>query len=403
MADVPPTLAYLTSQYGRPTDTFIRDEVAALRALGHTVHTLSIRRPAVPAGSEAVERERAATDYVLDHRTRELAGAAARRGASQPARFAAAARLAARASAPGARGRALAAAYLVEASYLAGRLEALEVDHLHDHMPEGSATVAMLASALTGVPWSMTIHGPELERAPVLALDLKAERAEFVVTIADAVRAELLGWVSAERGPKVHVVRCGLAGAVLDAPPPQRTVKGRFVSVGRLDPEKGQLVLVDAAARVPGAEVLLVGDGAQRPAIEQRIAALGIGDRVRVAGWLDAAAVLDSVAESLALVMPGLREGIPMVVMEAFALGRPVVATAVGGIPELVRPGENGWLVAAGSADELATAMSAALATPREELDRRGRAGRERVVEQHDVRRSAARLSELFAGGGARR
>ena len=98
-----------------------------------------------------------------------------------------------------------------------------------------------------------------------------------------------------------------------------------------------------------------------------------------------------------ALVVSSFAENLPVVIMEAMALRRPVVATHIGGIPELVIPRETGWLVPPSSVDELATAMTECLLASREELSSMGRRGRERVLAMHDVDREAAALADLFA------
>jgi glycosyltransferase involved in cell wall biosynthesis len=97
------------------------------------------------------------------------------------------------------------------------------------------------------------------------------------------------------------------------------------------------------------------------------------------------------------LVLPSFAEGLPVVIMEALALGRPVVSTFVAGIPELVQPGHNGWLVPAGDAEALAKAIGEVLAAPIPVLEQMGQVGREQVLAEHDVRRAAAALRELFA------
>jgi glycosyltransferase involved in cell wall biosynthesis len=397
------TIAYLTGQYARASDTFIRDEVAALRDLGHQVHTFSVRRPEQPAPDEAVAAERRGTDYVLEHGMPRLVRAAGAQVRRRPRRMAAATRLAARVTAPGARGRIWPAAYLVEAAYLAERLDALEVDHLHDHIAEGSAAVAMMASAISGVPFSITVHGPgEFERAPGLALDVKVGRAAFVAAITEYARGEVFRWVRPEDRRKVEVVRCGLAAGVVERPPSPAPARRRLVNVGRLEPAKAQVALVEAAARLVAAgeapfEIAIAGDGPLRGELERRIAAAGVGGTVTLLGALPRGDVLDLIAGSRALVMSSVAEGLPVTIMEALALGRPVVAPRIAGIPELVTGGENGWLVPAGDSDALAGAIAEALRAEPVELDRMGRAGSERVRRDHDVRASAARLAELFA------
>lgn len=395
------TIAYVTGQYARASDTFIRTEVAALRELGHTVHTFSIRRPEEQPLDDEVAAERAATDYVLEHGLPRLARAAAARAASSPRAMATASALSVRVGAPGLKDRLWPLAYLNEGAYLAERMDELEVQHLHDHIAEGSAATAMLASALGGVPFSMTVHGPEeLERAPRLALDLKVARSAFTAAISDYARTEVRRWVRPEDRDKVHVVRCPVADWILERPPAPLPERPLLVSVGRLEERKGHLLLVEAAARLRAegrdAQVVIVGEGPLRARLEQSVADSGMSDVVTLRGRLSQAEVVELVAGSRALVMPSLAEGLPVAIMEALALGRPAIATSVAGVPELVETGTTGWLVAPGSVDELAAAMGAALDAPVGELERLGRAGRARVAERHDARTEAARLAALF-------
>src|SRR3954470_5804258 len=179
----PLTIAYMSNRYARASDTFVRREVLELRALGHTVHTFSIREPdAAELVSDAVRSEHAGTDYILSHGPGVLTAAAGRRARRDPRAFGRAMRLAERLGVPGARGRLWPYAYLLEAAYLAERLEVLGVQHVHNHIVEGSAAVAMLASELAGVPFSVTVHGPrEFDHPRALALDLKIARAAFVI------------------------------------------------------------------------------------------------------------------------------------------------------------------------------------------------------------------------------
>ena len=101
-----------------------------------------------------------------------------------------------------------------------------------------------------------------------------------------------------------------------------------------------------------------------------------------------------------ALVLPSFAEGLPVVIMEAMALRRPVITTFVAGIPELVIDGATGWLVPAGDIDALAQAIEACLAATPDALARMGEAAHQRVLERHDIDREAAKLAALFAGLG---
>jgi glycosyltransferase involved in cell wall biosynthesis len=399
---VPLTVAYLTGQYGRPSDTWIRGEVAALRAMGHTVHTFSIRRPDVPAGGEAVEAERARTDYVLEHGLPALGAAAARWAGREPARFAGAVRLAAKVSWPGAKGRLWPGAYLLEAAYLAERLEALDVDHVHNHLSEGSATVAMLASALTGVPFSVAVHGPgEFDLATWLALDSKVARAAFFVAGSTYARSQLMRWCHADDWDRIHRVRTGVPREALEQPLEPSPAAPRLATVGRMEEVKGHPFLVEALAllkeRGVHAEVDIVGDGPLRARVEEQAARLGVADSLRVHGYLDRADAMAVVSGSRAIVMPSLAEGLPVAITDAFAIGRPAIASRVASVPELVVPGKTGWLVPPGEVLPLADAMEEAVTAAPEELERMGRAGREHVATNHDHAREATRLAELIS------
>jgi len=203
-----------------------------------------------------------------------------------------------------------------------------------------------------------------------------------------------------EHWHKLHEVHCGIDRAFLDVPSSGPLDSARFVCVGRLSPEKGQLMLVEAAARLREegvhAEIVLVGDGPLRGDIERRARELGMEAMIHVAGWQSSSDVRRSMLQSRAVVMPSFVEGIPVALMEAMALRLPVIATYVGGIPELVRSGETGWLVPAGSVAELASAMRKVLATPIQHLAEMGELGRHVVVERHDVTLEGKKLAALF-------
>jgi glycosyltransferase involved in cell wall biosynthesis len=405
----PATIAYLTSAYARASDTFIRGEVAELRALGFTVHTFSIRRPEPDElVSEEIRREHAATEFVLEAGAARLALGWLRSFFRSPRRMLAAGQLAARIGTPGLKGRLWPLAYLLEAAYLAERLRAKAVEHLHNHIGEGSAAVAMLASVLSGIPFSMTIHGPgEFDRPTLLALDEKLRRASFTAAVSEFTRSQLYRWSDRADWLRIHVVHCGLDGTFLDAVTTAIPEAQRLVCVGRLAEQKGPLLLVEAAGRLAAEglmfELVLVGDGPLRRPIEERVQQLGLQKHVRLAGWQEAVAVRDEILRARALVLPSFAEGLPVVLMEALALGRPVISTYVAGIPELVVPGVCGWLVPAGSVEALAAAMREALLAPVEHLERLGRAGRARAAQRHNGVTEAAKLAALITQTGKER
>ena len=399
-------LAYIVNTYPRPSHSFIRREIRALEAAGHEVQRLAMRADAAPLVDPDDSAEAARTFRVLDQGPVPLGAALLRAGLRHPSRMARALRLAwacgraGRGGVPGTGGPLRHLIYLAEAAVVAGRIG--DADHIHAHFGTNSATVAMLAGVLSGIPYSFTVHGPEEFDAPrALALGLKARQAAFTVAISSFGRSQLMRWTDAADWPRLHVVPCGIEPLRFARPAPLPPGTGRMVAIGRFSEQKGMLLLVQALAlaapRAPDLHLTLVGDGELRGAIEAEIARHALADRVRLTGWLDEAGVRAELAAAHALVLPSFAEGLPMVVMEAMAAGRPVLATAIAGVPELVVPGQTGWLVPAGDADALAEGMVALAATPPDRLAALGQAGRARVLARHDIAASAAALAALFA------
>ena len=160
------------------------------------------------------------------------------------------------------------------------------------------------------------------------------------------------------------------------------------------------MLLVEAAQRLATQgvefELVLAGDGELRPDIEALVKHHNLQPRVRITGWISSEQVRDEILAARALVLPSFAEGLPIVIMEAMALKRPVISTFVAGIPELVQPGEHGWLVPAGDVEALADVMRICFETPGETLDRMGETARKRVIERHSVDTEAAKLKSFF-------
>lgn len=399
VADGHPRVAYLVNQYPKTSHAFVRREILALETLGWRISRFTIRRAAeeLPEAADRSELER--TRGILAAGPRALAAAALAAALLHPLRFAAALALACRVGWRSDRGLARHGAYLVEACLLRRWLREEDCTHLHAHFGTNSAAVALLCRALGGPPYSFTVHGPEeFDKAPLLSLGEKVRRAAFAVAVSRFGRGQLLRWSPAACAERIHVVRCGLEPGYL-APEPVPDV-ARLVCVGRLSEQKGHRILLDAAQRLEAEgvefELVLVGDGELRGEIERRARDLGHEGRVRLTGWADAKRVRDEIRAARGVVQPSLAEGLPVVLMEALALGRPVVSTYVAGIPELVEPGRSGWLVPAGCPDALARALRELLATPPPRLAQMAEAGCARVREFHDAEREAARLAGWF-------
>ncbi len=394
-------VAYLVNRYPQTSVSFIRREIHAVEAHGVEVLRFSLRGLAEPLVTDADRLELARTRVVLDAGALAHALAAATTVTSRPAAFARALVTAVRLGWRSHRGVLRHLAYLAEACVLSRWLRRDGVEHVHAHFGTNSAMVALLCHQLGGPPYSFTVHGPEeFDRPEALGLAEKVRHAAFTVAVSSFGRAQLFRWAPSESWRRVHVVRCGLGQELLGGPRSAPAEAPRLVCVGRLSEQKGHLLLLEAAARLDAMgvafELVLAGDGPLRGALEERIRLAGLEGRVRLTGWLSGAQVREAIASSRAMVVPSFAEGLPVVIMEAFALGRPVIATSIAGVPELVEVGVNGWLVPAGSVDALATAMRSALEAPREQLERMGAAGAARVAQDHDARREASRLVALF-------
>ena len=398
-------IAYLMNTYPLPSTTFIRREIEAIEGLGHR-----IRRYAVRAWPQALvdprdRAERAATHYLLTRNLRGLLGAAVREMLGNPrglARSLGPWLTLARAARTG---PVRPVAYLLQAAYLRQRAAAEGIDHIHVHFATNATTVAMLARLMGGPSYSFTAHGPdEFEEPERLGFSDKIAQARFAVAISRYCQDRLIGLARPEDGPKIRVARCGLALEEFAAVRPRWTDTQTLVCVGRLCAAKGQVMIPAAVAalrgRFPDLKVVLVGDGDRRAEIEAACRRHGVADRVILHGWASNAEVRSLVAASRALLLPSFAEGLPVVIMEAFALGRPVISTHVAGIPELL-DARCGWLIPPGDVEALTQAMEAALLTTPDELAAKGAVGRERVARLHDRRALARTLWRLFDEAGA--
>lgn len=393
-------IGYLVNQYPTPSHSFIRREIQALEALGVEVVRFSIRESKVGIADPEDEKEAAKTHYILGHDEMGLVRSlltgpwlkTAGRSAVEQA-----VRLATRGGRPGAH-----AAYLAEAFHLVRLCEEHRVRHVHVHFGTNSTAVAMMARSLHGPSYSFTSHGPEeYDKADSISLAEKIERAEFVAGVSSFGRSQLWRYTPVRFWNKIHVVRCGLGQDYWSHVPTPVPDVDRLVCVGRLCEQKGQVILLEALGKLAQVglrpRVVFVGDGDMRRDVEQRAEQLGVSAQIEITGWAAGDRVKQELAQARALVLPSFAEGLPVVIMEAMAMGRPVVSTYVAGIPELVIPNETGWLVPAGHVERLADALRQLLTAPVDRLSAYGASGRERVQAAHDVQRSAETLQKLFA------
>ena len=292
--------------------------------------------------------------------------------------------------------------YFAEACSLLYYSRKQKTNHIHVHFGTNVAAIARLVKRLGGPGYSFTVHGPDEFDAPYfLDLEGKGADAKFVVAISDFCSSQLKRWMRIPDWPKIKVVHCTVGEDFFNAVKPIDKNSSTFVCIGRLAPQKGHLLLLEAFSKLVReqkheAKLLLIGDGVLRGEIEKRITELGLEQSVTITGNVSEAEVRRHLEASVALVMPSFAEGLPMVFMEAFSIGRPVIGTYVAGIPELVEPRVNGWLVPAGNSGMMCSAMAEVLETESSFLQRMADEGMKRTFDRHNTRTEGDILYRLF-------
>lgn len=399
---LPGPIAYLTGEYPRATDTFIQREVAALRKHGIEVLTCSVRTTGSEHHVGPEQREEAAnTFYILAHARSPLTLLRSHAAAlvRSPGRYFKTLALALRTGAPGAKAMLYQLFYFVEAVVLAEHLTRNRVIHLHNHIATASCTVAMLASEVSAIPYSFTIHGPGIFFEPMQwRIDEKTARARFVACISDFCRSQVMMFSDAEHWSKLHIVHCGIQPDRYD----QQVKRDghRLLFIGRLAGVKGVPVLFEALEKIiadfPELHLTLIGDGPERHQLEAEAKSRGLSHVVEFAGYRSQAEVAEALQETDILVLPSFAEGVPVVLMEAMAARVPVITSRVAGIPELVNDGQSGILVPPGDVESLAAAIAQLLHDP-ERRGRMGEAGRAKVVAEFNLDLEAAWLAEILS------
>lgn len=394
-------VAYLTTQYPKVSHSFIRREILALEANYVEVSRISIRG----WGDELVDpvdvQERAKTQYVLQNGVAGLLVATLQILLSRPVGFLKALGLAFKLGIRADRSWPYHLIYVLEACQVLLWLQSHQVQHMHVHFGTNATEVALLVRTLGGPSYSFTIHGPdEFDKPEFIKLAEKINGSAFVVAISSYCRSQIFRWIPYSQWSKVKEVHCGIETSFHNIAPVAITTRPQLVCVGRICEQKGQLLLVDAAnilaKRGVDFELVLGGDGEMRAEVEAQVKQYGLTDKVRITGWISSDQVREEILNAKALVLPSFAEGLPVVIMEAMALRRPVISTYIAAIPELVMTGENGFLFPAGDVDALADTLEKFLALPNEQLSKMGDLAYQRVLERHSADTEAKKLATLF-------
>lgn len=396
------TIAYLNSEYPSLSHTFIEREIRGLRERGFEIRTFSVRAATGQGRIGSANRAAAEETVVLQAGwgtlLRELLAGAAQSPLGLLRALAASQRL----SPPGIGYRLRHAAYVVQGVRLARSLGEAGIRHVHVHMANNGAAIAMMACAFDPrLRYSLSIHGSaEFFHVDTWTLKEKAEGAAFVRCISEFCRAQVMAWTDPEAWSRFHIVRCGIDPATYSPRPMERSGPLRILTVGRLHPIKGYDVLLDACGRLKREgvefEVEMIGDGPMRARLESQIARLKLAGCVRLVGAVDQDRIGEHYDRADIMVISSFMEGVPVVLMEAMAKELGVVSTRVGGVPELVDDGTSGFLVAPGSSAALADGIRR-YAVDRSLCRAHGKTGRGRIIGEYSVGGTADGMANLFA------
>jgi colanic acid/amylovoran biosynthesis glycosyltransferase len=395
------TVGYILKMYPRFSETFVLNELLELERQGVRLHVFSLKKPDDGVFHADVARLRATVTYLPDPPLLlSSAVLAAHRALAtrDPARYASALGAVLR------RPRTATLKHFFRAGYIAERLRRHRIGHVHAHFASTAGSVALHTHRLTGVPYSLTAHAKDVYRDNLDRdqLAVKLREARFAVTISDYNKAYLERLAPGSRLVRIYngldLERFAWNGHPSSDPP-------LVLAVGRLIEKKGFAVLVRACAllrdRGRSFRCAIVGKGELEQELRALVAELGLGDHVELTGPLPREELVDVYGRATVVVAPcvvggdGNRDGLPTVLVEAMALGIPVVATDVTGIPELVEPGRTGALVPQRDPRALAEAIERVLAKP-SAARLLAREARRRIESRFDLRANVAELRTLF-------
>jgi colanic acid/amylovoran biosynthesis glycosyltransferase len=394
-----PTVAYIANQVPAPVEPYVAEEIQELRRRGIRVIPCSVRRP--DAGLDAdLKAIAAATQYVLPlqfgkavkslrlcwrrrARLRDLLERILRQGDEPVVQ----------------RGRALLHTWL--GAYHALLLEPQRVEHIHVHHGYFASWIAMVAARLLGVSFSMTLHGSDLLlHAPYL--DEKLKNCKFCLTVSEFNRRHIVQNYPAVAPDKILLRRMGVAPPAEVASLTDRAGAGSrlvILAVGRLHAVKDHAFLVRACRRLKrqGTDFvcLIAGEGPERPHLERLIRDFNLRDQVKLLGHVPHSRLNSYYSACDLVVLTSRSEGIPLVLMEAMAHSRPVLAPAITGIPELVVDGKTGFLYRPGSLKDFVAQLQA-IGSLQPSLGSLRCSARRHVFEHFNRDRNLADFGDLF-------
>ncbi|MFP5275728.1 MAG: glycosyltransferase family 4 protein [Acidobacteriota bacterium] len=399
-----PSLAYLVSTYPTLSMTFVLREVLALRTLGFRIETASINPPERTlenmTSAEAAEAQR--TYCLKRHGIAGALGADFRTLMTNFPGYLRGMVLALRLGGFDLRRLFFNLMYLTEAFMVGQWMKRNGLRHLHVHLASQAATVGLFVREVFGFGYSMTVHGPdEFYDAAGKYLPEKAAAADFIICISSFARSQMMLQSPYTHWQKFEVIPLGIDPEVF-TPRAQNPGPDPFevLCVGRLTPAKGQHLLIDAVNELSrqgrSVRLRLVGGGPDDATLRQHAARIDYPERIVFSGAVNQDRIRDFYAAADAFCLPSFAEGVPVVLMEAMAMEIPCVTTRITGIPELIRDGIDGLLVAPSDVTGLVQAL-ARLMEDTKLRARIGKAGRTRVETHYDLRQNVQRLATALA------
>lgn len=397
-------LAYLVSRYPLLSMIFVIREVVELRRLGFDIDVASINDPDRDHGSltDVERQERSITHYVKAEGLVAAIFAHAFQMLRAPHRYFRGWLQVCKWGGADLKRLFMQSMYFTEALMVGRWMRGRNLRHLHVHLGNEAATVGMYVKHVFGLGLSITIHGPdEFYDSRGQLLGEKVAAADFICCISHFARSQLMKASRYEQWSKLEVCRLGVDIDAFRGSVRERTDNRPFevLCIGRLTPAKGQHILLAAVAELlqRGRQVHLrvVGDGLDRESLERHATSLGLGAHMTFEGPVPPDRTRGFYAAADVFVLPSFAEGVPVVLMEAMAMGVAVISTTVAGIPELIESERDGLLVPPSDSTQLANAIERLMTDPELRL-RLSVNARDRVERQYDLKTNVSRLGEIF-------
>jgi colanic acid/amylovoran biosynthesis glycosyltransferase len=398
------SLAYLTSQYPMLSMTFVLREVRQLRRMGFRIDTASINAPDRPLAKLTAEEaeEAGLTYYLKTHGVKGAISAHLKTFFTRFSGYSRGLRLGLSLGKLDTKRLLFNLMYFTEALMVGVWMQRVRQRHLHVHLGSQAATVGLYVRHIFGFGFSITVHGPdEFYDAQGQYLEQKVAAADFICCISSYARSQLMKFSPYTEWSKLVVSRLGVDPA-LWVPRPAKPASDFFeiLCVGRLTQAKGQHVLIDAVDQLASqgrrVRLRLVGDGPDAPSLRERARRLWNPNIVVFEGAVNQDNIRALYEAADIFCLPSLAEGIPVVLMEAMAMEIPCVTTHITGIPELIRSGTEGLLVAPSDLEGLVKALET-LMDDEVLRERVAISGRARILRDYDLGRNVEQLAAIFA------